>query len=143
MKHAASSHKCHSSECTLLFTVVLFVPNNIVLQVLERISFLLRSPAALSATTPLLVILQSYMRAGADAARAVWGCPGMQKALKGLLQGPAGSLPLHRAAELSASALSIVRLLAASDTQLFTAVIASGSPLCTTQQEGQSSWLYC
>ncbi|KAL0046547.1 hypothetical protein WJX82_003367 [Trebouxia sp. C0006] len=96
------------------------------MQVLERISFLLRSPAALSATTPLLVILQSYIRAGADAARAVWQCPGMQKALQGLIQGPAGSLPSDRAAELSASALSIVRMLASSDSQLFTAVMSSG-----------------
>ncbi len=115
-----------------------FVPKNTVLQVLERISFLLRSPAALSATTPLLVILQSYIRAGADAARAVWQCPGMRKALQGLIQGPAGSLPSDRAAELSASALSIVRMLASSDSQLFTAVMSSGSPLNTTQQEGQS-----
>jgi len=119
-----------------------FVPNNAVLQVLERISFLLRSPAALSATTPLLVILQSYIRAGADAARAVWGCPVMQKALQGLLQGPAGSLPLDRAAELSASALSIVRMLLSSDSQLFTAMIASGNPLYTMQKVAQSRWLY-
>ncbi|KAA6423692.1 MAG: hypothetical protein FRX49_06263 [Trebouxia sp. A1-2] len=93
------------------------------MQVLERISFLLRSPAALSATTPLLVILQSYTMAGVDAARAVWRCPGMQKALQGLLQGPAGSLPSDRAAELSASALITVRMLASSDAQLFTVVV--------------------
>lgn len=115
-----------------------FVPNNAVLQVLERISFLLRSPAALSASTPLLVILQSYVRAGADAARAVWRCPGMQKALQGLLQGPVGSLPLDRAAELSASALSIVRMLASSGSQLFTAVIASGTALHTTEKQACS-----
>ncbi|DBA68651.1 TPA: hypothetical protein ACH3X2_013454 [Trebouxia sp. C0005] len=96
------------------------------MQVLERISFLLRSPAALSATTPLLVILQSYTMAGVDAARAVWRCPGMQKALQGLLQGPAGSLPSDRAAELSASALITVRMLASSDAQLFTVVVSSG-----------------
>ncbi|KAL0037871.1 hypothetical protein WJX79_003110 [Trebouxia sp. C0005] len=95
-------------------------------EVLERISFLLRSPAALSATTPLLVILQSYTMAGVDAARAVWRCPGMQKALQGLLQGPAGSLPSDRAAELSASALITVRMLASSDAQLFTVVVSSG-----------------
>ncbi|DBA80705.1 TPA: hypothetical protein ACH3X1_007944 [Trebouxia sp. C0004] len=96
------------------------------MQVLERISFLLRSPAALSATTPLLVILQSYIRAGADAARAVWQCPGMQKALQGLLQEPTGSLSLDRTGELSASALSLVRMLASSDSSLFTAVMSSG-----------------
>lgn len=114
---------------------------NAVLQVLERISFLLRSPAALSATTPLLVILQSYIRAGADAAGAVWQCPGIQKALQGLLQGPTGSLPLDRAAELSGSALSIVRMLASSDSQLFAVVMSSGSPLYTMQKEAQSRWL--
>ncbi len=66
----------------------------------------------------------------------------MQTALQGLLQGLAGSLPLDRAAELSAIALSIVRMLASSDSQLFTAVISSGSPPHTTQQEAQSRWQY-
>lgn len=80
--------------------------------------------------------------AGVDAARAVWRCPGMQKALQGLLQGPAGSLPSDRAAELSASALITVRMLASSDAQLFTVVVSSGSPLYAMQKEVQFRWQY-
>ena len=95
-------------------------------QVLERISFLLRSPAASPATTPLLAILQAYIRAGADAARAVWQCPGMLKALQGLLQGPADCLPAAKTDNMPATALSIVRLLASSSPQLLISIASSG-----------------
>ncbi|KAL3145854.1 hypothetical protein ABBQ38_015223 [Trebouxia sp. C0009 RCD-2024] len=84
---------------------------------LERISFLLRSPAAAAAASPLLLILQAYARAGADTARAVWQCPGMLEALQGLLQ---------RAATLSADVMTVVRLLSSSSAQMLKAVASSG-----------------
>ena len=97
------------------------------MQILERASFLLRSPAAVSATTPVLVILQAYARAGADASRAVWQCPGMQKALQGLLQAPADSLMKSNGDSGAVSALTVVRLLASSSVQTLAAVISSGT----------------
>ena len=90
------------------------------MQLLERISFLLRSPASTSATSPLLVILQTYARSGTDTARAVWQCPGMLKGLQGLLQGAAGSM------SLAAGALTVVRLLASSSAQMLREVASSG-----------------
>ena len=93
------------------------------MQLLERISFLLRSPAAVAAASPLLVILQSYARAGADAARAVWQCPGMLKALQGLLQDAAGSMAL------AAGTMAVVRLLASSCAPLLEAAASSGKHL--------------
>lgn len=87
------------------------------MQLLERISFLLRSPAAAAAASPLLLILQAYARAGADTARAVWQCPGMLEALQGLLQ---------RAATLSADVMTVVRLLSSSSAQMLKAVASSG-----------------
>ena len=90
------------------------------MQLLERISFLLRSTAATSSFSPLLGILQSYARAGADTARAVWQCPGMLKALKGLLQPAADSIVL------AATAMTVVRLLASSSTHMLRAVASSG-----------------
>lgn len=87
------------------------------LQLLERISFLLRSPAAAAAASPLLLILQTYARAGADTARAVWQCPGMLEALQGLLQSTA---------TLSADVMTVVRLLSSSSAQMLKAVASSG-----------------
>lgn len=90
------------------------------MQLLERVSFLLRSPASSSATSPLLVILQTYARGGADTARAVWHCPGMLKALQGLLQGAAGSM------SLAAGAMTAVRLLASSAAHMLRDIASSG-----------------
>ena len=90
------------------------------MQLLERISFLLRSPAAAAAASPLLLILQTYARAGADAARAVWQCPGMLKAVQGLLQ---STLPL------AGDAMAVLRLLASSSSQMMKAVASSGKKL--------------
>ena len=94
------------------------------MQLLERISFLLRSPAAAPAASPLLLILQTYARAGADAARAVWQCPGMLKALQGLLQSTL---------TLSVDAMAVIRLLASSSSQMLKAVASSGKYLQTPQ----------
>ena len=90
------------------------------MQLLERISFLLRSPAAATAASPLLLILQTYARAGADAARAVWQCPGMLQALQGLLQGTQ---------TLVIDAMAVLRLLASSSSQMMQAVASSGKKL--------------
>ena len=101
--------------------------HQLLLQVLERISFLLRSPAAAAATSPLLAILQAYARAGADAARAVWQCPGILNALQGHLQSPAADAASDDKSSYLAAALATVRLLAASSSQLFQAVLSSGN----------------
>ena len=90
------------------------------LQLLERVSFLLRSPAAAAAASPLLLILQTYARAGADAARAVWQCPGILKALQGLLQSTL---------TLAVDAMAVLRLLASSSSQMMKAVASSGKKL--------------
>lgn len=94
-------------------------------QVLQRISFLLKSPVYESATTPLLAILQAYARAGADTARAVWQCPGMQQGLLGILKGKAEG----RTTGGAANAMAVIRLLASVSHQMTQAVAASGLPL--------------
>ena len=129
--------RCSQTRCAVKihFSAILQAKSEptsraISVQVLERISFLLRSPAAVSATTPLLVTLQAYARAGADTAKAVWQCPGMQKALQGLLEEPAGSMSSAEAAGIAACAMTVVRLLASSSPQMLNAVAASGNTCC-------------
>lgn len=97
------------------------------MQLLERISFLLRSSAAAAAATPLLIILQTYARAGPDTARAVWQCPGILEALQGLLQS---------AVMLSADVMTVVRLLSSSSAQLLKAVASSGKWLHLAHSAG-------
>ena len=92
------------------------------LQILERISFLLRSVEHQSACTPLLAVLSAYARAGTDTARAVWQCPGMQQGLIKLLR---NSWEEHDHS-VAANVLAVIRQIGSVSQQLMQAVTSSG-----------------
>ena len=89
---------------------------------LNRISYLLQNPAASAAHPPLLRILNTYLRAGPDATRAVWQCPGLQQALQGAL----GQSGASTAATVQELALESLQLLVQGSQGIAKAVRASG-----------------
>lgn len=108
-----------------------------VLQLLERISFLLRSAEHQSACTPLLAILQAYARAGLDTARAVWQCRGMQQGLIKVLNSAYEQGSYNAAA---AAAMAVVRQLASVSPDMMQAITASGQPVLL--HRGYFMWSY-
>ncbi len=89
---------------------------------LNRISYLLQNPASSAAHPLLLRILNTYLRAGPDATRAVWQCPGLQQALQGAL-GHSGS---PTAVAVQILALESLQLLLQGSQGIAKAVQASG-----------------